>query len=253
MTPQMQKASDAYRAATAAYEAGRYADAEPMFRQALAEHRALGPTQHSYVMAELHNLGVIVRKRGDLPQSLDLLQESLAINRELKAARPSAFTLIELANTYRAMDKPFDADPLVREAIEISRALEPPDPRLYATACNTYGALHIRLQDADGAERWFERALEAARRVPDEHWDLESSVMANLATARFAGGHGDEALALFRDSIEMQEDHLGPNHPKLAETLASYSSVLRRMERKEEAAAARRRATQIRNSLVAPR
>lgn len=253
VNPQMQQASDHYRAATAMCEAGRYEEAEPLFRLALAEHRALGARQESYVIAELHSLGLIARKRGDFSQSLELLNESLTMNRARGAARPTVSTLIEIANTYRAMDKPYDADPIVREAIEMSHHLDPPDPRLYATACNTYGALHLRLEDVGGASRWFQRALTAAREVPTDRWALESSVMANLATVEFAAGNGDQALALFRQSIAMQEEHLGPNHPKLAETLASYASVLRRLEHKEEAAEARRRATRIRNSLVPPR
>ncbi|WP_321476251.1 tetratricopeptide repeat protein [uncultured Paludibaculum sp.] len=250
---QLQKASDAYREATVLCDAGRYQEAEPLFQRALTFHRSHPEGNEGYVMAELHNLGVIARKRGDHQRSLDLLGESLAMNRRSNATRSTAITLTEMANTYRAMDKPYDADPLVREAITLAEQLDPPDPHTYATACNTYGALHIRLQDVEGASRWFRRALEAASRMPAKQPELEASVMANLATAEFASGNGAAALDLFRQSIAMQEQYLGPNHPKLAETLASYSSVLRRLRYKDEAAEANRRAVQIRNSLVPQR
>ncbi|QOY85021.1 tetratricopeptide repeat protein [Paludibaculum fermentans] len=249
----LQQASEAYRDATSLCDAGRFLEAEPVFQRALAAHRLLAEGNQSYIMAELHNLGVIARKRGDFVQSLDLLNQSLAISRKQNAIRASANTLIELANTYRAMDKPYDADPLVREAITLSEQIVPPDYQVYATACNTYGALHIRLQDVEGATRWFQRALDAARKLPSTQPELEASVMANLATSEFAGGHNDQSLELFRQAIAMQEKYLGPSHPKLAETLTSYSSVLRRLRFKQEAAKANRRAVQIRNSLVAPK
>lgn len=249
----LQQASESYREATTLCEAGRYLEAEPFFQRALAAHRLLAEGNESYITAELHNLGVIARKRGDFEQSLDLLNQSLAVSRKRNAARSGANTLIELANTYRAMDKPYDADPLIREAITVSEQLSPPDHQVYAGACNTYGALHLRLQDPEGAIRWFQRALAAARRLPVIQPDLEAAVIANLATAQFASGNGEQALGLFRESISMQEKYLGPTHPKLAETLASYSSVLRRMRHKDEAAEANRRAVQIRNSLVAPK
>ncbi|MGJ5815586.1 tetratricopeptide repeat protein [Paludibaculum fermentans] len=249
----LQQAAEAYRTATSLCDEGRFLEAEPVFQRALAAHRLLAEGNESYIMAELHNLGVIARKRGDFQQSLDLLNQSLAINRRQNAHRASANTLIELANTYRAMDKPYDADPMVREAITLSEQLSPPDYQVYAGACNTYGALHMRLQDIEGATRWFQRALDAARKLPSIQPDLEASVMANLATAEFASGHSDQALELFRQSIAMQEKYLGSSHPKLGETLASYSSVLRRLRMKDEAAEANRRAVHIRNSLVAPK
>jgi tetratricopeptide (TPR) repeat protein len=249
----LQQASESYREATVLCESGRYLEAEPFFQRALAAHRTLAEGNESYIMAELHNLGVIARKRGDFEQSLELLNQSLAVSRKRNTARSAANTLIELANTYRAMDKPYDADTLIREAIAVSEQLSPPDPEVYAGACNTYGALHLRLQDPEGAIRWFQRALDAARKLPAARPELEAAVIANLATAQFASGNGEQALALFRESISMQEKYLGPAHPKLAETLASYSSVLRRLRHKDEAAEANRRAVQIRNSLVSPR
>ncbi|MGC4048673.1 MAG: tetratricopeptide repeat protein [Paludibaculum sp.] len=249
----LQQAAEAYREATSLCDAGRYLEAEPYFQRALSSHRQLAEGNESYIMAELHNLGVIARKRSDFEQSIELLNQSLALSRKRNAARSGANTLIELANTYRAMNKPYDADPLIREAITMSEQLSPPDHQVYAGACNTYGALHLRLQDPEGAIRWFQRALDAARRLPAIQPDLEAAIIANLATAQFASGNGEQALGLYRESISMQEKYLGPSHPKLAETLASYSSVLRRMRHKDEAAEANRRAVQIRNSLVPPK
>lgn len=249
----LQRAAEEYREAIGLCGAGRYLEAERLFQHALAIHRRLPAGNENYIVAELHNLGLIARKRGAHQQSLDLLNESLTMNRERTDAHATAHTLIEIANTYRVMDKPYEADPVVREAIQLSEQLAPPDPKVYAIACNTYGALHIQLQDVEGAGRWFRRALDAVRTLPDTEPEIEASVLANLAAVQFAAGHGQESLDLFRQSIAMQEKYLGPTHPKLAETLASYSSVLKRLRHKDEAAAVNRRATQIRNSLLPQR
>ena len=68
----LQQASEAYREATVLCDAGRYLEAEPFFQRALAAHQTLAEGNESYIMAELHNLGVIARKRG-VPRSVSFL------------------------------------------------------------------------------------------------------------------------------------------------------------------------------------
>jgi tetratricopeptide (TPR) repeat protein len=249
----VQRGSRLFRQATELIETGRYQEALPFAEQALAIHRDMRSAESRFIMAELQNLGLIARKLGNHEKSLAYLQESLQLAREAGLQHQIALCLIELSNTLRTMKRYLEADPLVREAIEIARTLPDTDQRIYATACNTYGALHLSLQDNEGANRWFNRALIAMRRSPDSTPDVEASLLANLAATSYGMGRNDEALALFREAIQLMETKLGAQHPKLAETLSSYAFVLKQMKRKDEANDASRRADTIRNSFLPQR
>ncbi len=215
----VQMGSRLFREATDLIETGHYQEAFSVAERALSIHREMRIAEDRFIMAGLQNLGLIARKLGNLDKSLEYLQESLQLARQTGHQRQIALNLIEVSNTYRAMKRYLDADPHIREAIEISRALPESDLRTYATACNTYGALHISMQDNEGANRWFNRALIAMRRSPDSTPDVEASLLANLAATSYGMGRNDEALALFREAIELMETKLGAQHPKLAETL----------------------------------
>jgi tetratricopeptide (TPR) repeat protein len=246
----VQQGSRLFRQATELIEIGHYQEAFPLAEQALAIHRELRSAEGRFIMAELQNLGLIARKLGNHEQSLAYLQESLQLARDSGVQHQIALCLIELSNTLRAMRRYLDADPLVREAIEIARALPDTDQRIYATACNTYGTLHLSLQDNEGANRWFNRALIAMRRAPDNNPEVESALLANLAATSYGLGHNEESLSLFREAIQLMETKLGAQHPKLADTLKSYAFVLKQMKRKDEANDARRRADTIQNSFL---
>lgn len=248
-----QQGSRLFREATTLIETGHYQEALPVAEQALAIHKEMRHAEDRFIMAGLQNLGLIARKLGNHEKSLAYLEESLQMARTVGLQRQIALSLIEVANTLRAMKRYLDADPLIREAIEVSRTLPESDHRIYATACNTYGALHISMQDNEGANRWFNRALLAMRRSQDSTPDVEATLLANLASTSYGMGRNDDAVTLFREAIAMIETKLGPQHPKLAETLSSYSFVLKQMKRQEEAADARRRADTIRNSFLPQR
>ena len=248
-----QMGSRLFREATELIETGHYQQALPVAERALSIHKDMRNAEDRYIMAGLQNLGLIARKLGNHEQSLAYLQESLQLARDTGLQRQVALSLIEASNTLRVMKRNLEADPLIREAIDIARTLPDSDQRIYATACNTYGALHVSMQDNEGANRWFNRALTAMRRAPDSTPDVEASLLANLAATSYGMGRNDDALSLYREAIEMMETKLGPQHPKLAETLNSYAFVLKQMKRKDEAADARRRADIILNSFLPQR
>jgi eukaryotic-like serine/threonine-protein kinase len=222
------------REAVMAYEQGRYAEAKAGYERALAELRPSLPPNHPSISACIHNLGVLARHERDYKSSLALLDEALSLR---TGGHPDEYasSLVEKSSTLWAMKRPFDAEKPLREAIDILIANGEKEDRKLVAAINTLGALHLSLQDPQGAETHFRRALEiqtAANRLNDVQ---TAQVQANLATAIFAQDRREQGLALYRESIERQRSLLGPDHPALLSSLRSYAFLLDKSKQREEA------------------
>ena len=70
-------------------------------------------------------------------------------------------------------------------------------------------------------------------------------MLANLALVSFRQGDLTMAAALYRDAIPILEMTLGREHVYLGMTLAEYSQVLRKCDRKSEGRMSERRAKEI--------
>ena len=98
---------------------GKYAEAEPLHRRALAiQEKALGP-EHPDVANTLNSLAGLYDAQGKYTEAEPLLQRSLAIRE--KALGPEhqhvATSLGNLAEVYRAQGKYAEAEPLYRRAL----------------------------------------------------------------------------------------------------------------------------------------
>jgi tetratricopeptide (TPR) repeat protein len=239
-----------YLEAARLYQAGDIDRADAIFREVLEEFRVGMPATADLFAATLHNLGVSARRHGDPQLSLQLLDESLAVRRTTMAPINLASTLSEIAATNRMLRRYHDAEAPIREAIALLEAQPFDTSALRAITYNTFGALHLDLQNPELALVWFERALKCARAADPPSPVSEASILTNMALTHFALGGRDESVARFREAIALEESRLGPRHPQLAVTLNSFSSVLKRLKRKDEAAAVSRRAGEITNSFT---
>src|SRR5262249_42277990 len=106
----------------------RYADAEPVYKRALAiQEKTLGP-DHPDVATSLNNLADLYEDQGRYAEAEPLFQRSLAIwEKELGPDRPNVATsLNNLAKLYDAQSRYDDALPIVRQMI--NRGLFSSDP-----------------------------------------------------------------------------------------------------------------------------
>jgi len=115
---------------------GRYTEAEPLHKRALAiREKALGP-EHPDVAQSLNNLAVLYKAQGRYTEAEPLYRRSLAIRE--KALGPEhpdvALSLNNLAGLYHAQGKYAEAEPLYRRALVIKEeALGPERPRASTT------------------------------------------------------------------------------------------------------------------------
>jgi hypothetical protein len=136
--------------------AARLADAESLHREAPAMQKAQCPPDDWAIALTLYNLGVIQRVRGNPSAALNSPQEARALYAPLSGAsgrQMYARTLVETSNCLWLLKKPYDAEPLLREAAGIFSSLDPPDRVSEVLALNTLGGLFVQLSDPQGGQR----------------------------------------------------------------------------------------------------
>ena len=174
---------------------GQYAQAEPLYKCALAiTEKALGP-DHPDVATSLNNLAVLYEAQAKYDQAEPLYKRALAISE--KALGPDhpdvATSLNNLAELYRAQAKYDQAEPLYKRALAIKEKALGPDHPSVATSLN------------------------------------------NLALLYKAQGKYDQAEPRYKRALAIMEKALGPDHPSVATSLENYALLLRATKREAEA------------------
>lgn len=189
----------------------RLAEAEPLFRRALAiDETDLGPA-HPEVAHDLDNLASLLRQMGRYGEAEPLLRRALSIDEaSLGKDHPTvAIRLNNLATLLSATNRLDEAEPLQRWALSIQqKSLGRDHP---AVAASLYNLALL---------------LEATNRV-------------------------EEAEPLLRQALSIDESSLGQDTPSVAADLYKLARLLQQMNRQEEAEPLLRRALGIfkKNSL----
>jgi protein O-GlcNAc transferase len=202
------------------HQAGRLAEAERIYRQAL-EMQPDHP-------GALHFLGLIALQSGDSRQAADLLEQA----RRIEPSSPAL--LINLGTVYRGLGRPGDAESRYRAAL----ALSPDHPEAHnnrGTVLRDTG----RLQDA---EQSFRRALAHNPGHIEAHDNLGKTLIDLQRPA--------EAEEYFRRTIALKPGHAEAHHV--------LGTLLRGLGRFDESERSLRRAIELnpdsaamRNSLAA--
>jgi predicted O-linked N-acetylglucosamine transferase (SPINDLY family) len=198
---------DTIQLAVAHHQAGRWAEAEGLYRQILA-----ADPDHADA---LHLLGALACQRGQTDLALELIGKAIALH---PAAAPYHHNLGE---TYRRAGHWEQAITSFRRAI----ALRPDD----AEAHNSLGVALFETGRNDEAIAAHRRAIELQASHPWAH--------VNLGNALSAAGSSDEAIAACQRAIDLQ--------PTLPEAHNSLGAVLQTTGRTDLAIAAYRRALEL--------
>ena len=205
----------------ALFIAGRFQEAEPLFREALEKTGEMGGI--------LHNLAEILLRRNDLDEA-----ESVAM-RAVKSFQETfgrhEMTATGLQNLARARMEKGDLDgaqAALEEALEI---VEGRPTRALTLALNNLGNLRLRQGRLQESEDALRRSIEMSHAVLGEDHPGAAATLAALAGTLFFAGKEDEAASAYRDAIALTERHLGPNHPNLHSSLVGLANLyLRRNE-----------------------
>jgi len=203
------------------YVRARYAEAEPLYRRALAiDEAVLGPGRLETALI-LNNLAVWLRIRGSYKKGEELCRRALAIREAvLGPDHPdTAISLINLALLLQAQGQYAEAERLLRRALAI-REKAPNHPDTAQSLNDLAILLQVRGRYGE-AEPLYRRALaiwEMDPTVGPDHPDTARG-LDSLAYLHRAQGRLGEAEPLYRRALAIRKKALGPNHPDTLTTL----------------------------------
>ena len=234
------------------FDAARYAEAEPLYRQVLSTREAALGADHPDVAASLGSLARLYTAQGRYAEAESFVVRALDIQeRGLGANLPDvAGTLNSFAGLRVSQGRYDDAEAMHLRALDIREDTFGADhPVVGQSVANL--ALLYDIQGRYGeAEPLHRRALaiwESAFGV--DHPNVAATIN-NLAVAFAVQGRYAEAAPLYQRALAIREAALGADHPDVAGGLNNLAWVYEREGRFDEAVALQRRALAIREAAL---
>jgi tetratricopeptide (TPR) repeat protein len=226
---------------------GRFSEAEPLARRALAIDEASYGSDHPNVARDLNNLAELLRATNRLAEAELLYRRALAIDEASYGPDHAnvAGGLNNLAGLLLAMDRSAEAEPLARRALAIIEASYGPDHPNVAGGLNNLAGLLQATNRLAEAEPLMRRALaigEASYGADDPAVAIRLN---NLAGLLLATGRLAEAEPMYRRALAIIEASYGPDHLNVAASLNNLAGLLQATNRLAEAEPMYRRALAI--------
>jgi tetratricopeptide (TPR) repeat protein len=213
--------------------AGRYVEAEPLYRRALAIDEKTFGTEHPEHATHLNNLANLLRAMGRYADAEPLIRQALAIDKKtLGTGHPDySVTLNSLAGLLRATGRHAEAEPLYREALAIAEETLGKEHPTYATRLNNLAVLlRVTGRHAD-AEPLYQEALAISEKTLGKGHPNYAASLNNLAVLLQERGQYDEAESLYRKALAIDEKALGKQHPQYVEHFGNLADLLRKTGR----------------------
>jgi hypothetical protein len=193
-------------------------------------------------MSGLHELGLLVHFAGDTARAEQLFREAVAVGDRIAGPSTARMThLLNKAELVAAFDHaPARAEPLLRDAVGVARAIHPGDHGDVAMCLASLADNLLRLgklPDAEAAAR--ESAAMTYRLHGDRH---EDTLKAGLALARVlrAARKPQEAERLLRQALPLARSLLGDGDSTTIVIARGLATVLEQQRRFDDALAVRR-------------
>jgi tetratricopeptide (TPR) repeat protein/CHAT domain-containing protein len=236
-----------YNLAVVYQSQGKYADAEGLYKRALAiDEKVHGPS-HSYVATTLKRLAGMCEAQAKYVEAEGLLKRALAIReKEFGPDHPDVAAILDdLAKVYDRQGKYTEAEGLLKRALAIfekARGANHPDvAAILNNLANVYRA-QGKYAEADGL---FRRALTISEKAHGPSHPYVAATLHSLAIVSLVQGKYTEAERLNKRAIAIKEKALGESHPSLATTLNNLAVVYRNQGKYGEAEGLFKRALAI--------
>jgi len=216
---------------------GRYAEAEPLYRQAIEIGKATIGARHPAYATRLNNLAGLLRDMGRLAEAEPLYRQAIEIDKATIGERHPghAIHLNNLASLLRAMGRLAEAEPLYARAIEIGKATIGARHPDYATRLNNLASLLQDMGRFEEAESLVRQAIDIDKTTLGERHPQYATYLNNLASLLRGMRRLEEAEPLFRQAMDIAKSTLGERHPDYATHLNNLAGLLQEMGRLEEA------------------
>ena len=215
---------------------GRLDEAEPLYKRALAiEERVRGP-EHPNVAALLDNLATLHHARDEFAQAEAYYRRAPGHTRvDQERAQPGA-TLFNLAVLYFDQGAYRAAEPLFLRTLALREKVLGRDHPEVAATLSGLATLYIKLDQDAKAEPLCRRALAILEPALGGDHPEVARCLSKLAEVYSARGDFARAEPLCRRTLAIHEKDPATADPALVETLEDYATLLRNLNRPEEAA-----------------
>ena len=233
---------------------GRYLEAEPLYKHALAiREKLLGPDSPD-LAASLNDLGELYRVQGRNAEAEPLYKRAIAILE--KAIGPEhpvvAQCLNNLAILYANEGRFADAEPLHKRALAIrEKAFGPGDAAVAASLLNL-GEVYRLWGSYDHAEPLYKQAEAIFEKTLGPEHPYVATCLNNLALLYGREGRFAEAEPLQRRALAIRKKVLGAGHPEVAEALNNLGELYRDQGRYADAEPLYKQAEEILEKAVGP-
>ena len=219
-------AAELFRRAEQLHAEGKYAEAEPLYKEALVTD---GPETIPVLNALADLYHVQGRDREAEPVSrraLELGERTLPPQDLLLAA-----SLNTLADIYRSTHRYVSAEPLYRRALAILETVLGPAHPWVGRGLANLGALRVDTQHYAEADALFKKALE----ISDGDSLQVAGILNNMAVCAIERGKFAAAEPYLLRSMRIHAEALKSDDPTMISQLETYALVLRKTRRTSQA------------------
>lgn len=208
------------------YYQSKYAQAESAFQRALAIREEKLGAEHPDVASSLNDLAVMCYYQGKYTQAELLHQRALRIRQQtVGLEHPDvAESLVSLGALYLRQGRYSEAEQLYLQALPIGEKCHGATHPAVAGILFNLASLYRHQQRYGEAESVCLRAITIWEQMGSDHPDVAHGLKA-LARIFIAQGQPGRAEPLYRRALNIFENALGPENPKVAETLKDLTQL----------------------------
>jgi len=209
------------------HEQGRPAEAEPLYRRALAIHRARPGDERPSTLTVLSNLSTVIMDQGKVAEAVAILREVVDERRRDPDVDPVALVsdLRHLARLHRDLGEPVLAEATLDEAIDAIRAGVVPTHPIYAAVLGDLGEVRRDRGDLDGSRAAFAEAwtwADGTRTAGSFDWNV---TLRRYIDSLLAAGDVRTARAVLAAAVDKLAAEAGPDDRRTAEARAWLASI----------------------------
>jgi tetratricopeptide (TPR) repeat protein len=219
---------------------GRYAEAEPLLLDSIAQLEAAGAGSMDQARA-LDSLAALYRTEREFTKAETYAQRAVAVLEKKPEGNPAERLgpSLVLASIYMEERRLDEAEKILRPALDAA------DGAIAVVIYNNLATINNDRGNYPEAEKQAQEALRfAGLALPPTH-PAFGSAWTNLGEAYRFQNRYVESEGAYRKAIEHWEKSVGPNHPDVAQALMNLASLLHQRGRESGAESMYRRAAAI--------
>jgi CHAT domain-containing protein/Tfp pilus assembly protein PilF len=208
-------------------DVGRDAEAEPLFKRALAIMEKTVGLDSVDIAPELNNLAALYQRQQRYAEAEPLFKRALALSeKQLPAGHPDiGRALNNLATNYERQDLHADSEPLFRRALAIYEKAAGPESPAVATLLSNLGQVVKAEGRYADAEPMIKRSLAIHEKVQGQNHPDVARSLNNLADLYQRQNRFADAEPLFKRALAIRETVVGPDHPNTAASVNNLASL----------------------------